>query len=84
MTVSPMNHLPERAGVFEPHELAAMKDVFEETCVQIGIDVDTTAARNGLARTLFNSTLTRPTKQYLEAMGMEAMEHWSKIHELYH
>ena len=79
-----MDHLPERAGVFEPHELAAMKDVFEETCIQIGIDDDAKAARTGLARILFNSTITRPTKQYLEAMGMEAMEHWAKSHRRYH
>jgi hypothetical protein len=84
MTVSPLNHLPERVGVFEPHELRAMQEVFKETCKQIGIDSEANAARNGLARLLFNSTITRPAKQHLEAMGMEAMEHWSAIHERYH
>ena len=84
MTAPPLNHLPEHVGVFEPHELKAMQEVFEETCRQIGIDTEAKAARNGLARMLFSSTKTRPTKQFLEAIGIEAMEHWSAIHERYH
>ena len=74
-------HLPVHTGVFEPHELSAISSVFEETCTQSGISKNSMRARAGLARILFNSTLTRPSVEKLKAIGMRAMDHWAAYHQ---